>query len=341
MSRGWWFAACCAGAPLAAAGADMVKLAPSPLELPASLGPMRIDGEPHTFEPAALGVSYQYSGQGLSLTIYIYDAAQEDIPDGGDSVLACEQLEEAKSGVERAAYKKSRLKSEQLVRLGATEDMPVAREAVYEYTRDGQQTISYIWVTAVAKNFVKLRFSLDARLRDEVPDARRAVLTELGAAMKPHLAPVAADAEKSGTTMYIASDANPGEMKTILTYQLALSAALDRNPAQGPKCGGAFEPPYETELAALRTVLAVERDSTTRSALGDQLVKVEEAGFLEELVWLDLHREAWGKKAPDGLEVRKYKSWRKKNLGEFSRPRLGRVGVGRPRPMAIALPDGP
>jgi len=340
MRRVWWFAWCCVGAPFAATGADMVKLAPSPVELPATLGPMRIDGEPHRFDPAPLGIAYQYSGQGLSLTIYVYDAAQENIPDGGDTVLACEEFESAKSGVERAAYKKSRLESEQLVRLGATEDMPVAREAVYEYTRDGQQTISYIWVTAVAKNFVKLRFSLDARLRDEVSDARRAVLTELGAAMKPHLAPVAADAKKPGTSMYIDSS-NPGDMKAALTYQLALSAALDRDRSQGPKCGGVFGPPYEMELSAMQAVLAVERESERKSTLGDQLIKAADAGFFEELVWVDLHRDAWGKKAPAGLDLRQYKSWRKKNLKEFSRPRLGRVGVGYPRPMAIAVPEGP
>lgn len=341
MNRTWWIAAGCIGVSIAASGADLVKLAPSPLELPATLGPMRIDGEPHKFEPAALGIAYQYSGQGLLLTIYVYDAGRENIPDGGDTTPACAELEEAKFGIERAAYKDTELKSEQLVRLGPGEDLPVAREAVYEFVRDGQPTISYVWVTAVAKHFVKLRFSLDARLRDEVPDARRVILTELGAAMQPHLAPVPPDAGKSGTSMYFDSALDPGDMRLALTYQVALSTALQRDPGLAPGCGGVFVPSYETELEAMRTVLGVERNSPEESLFGDQLVKAEEAGFLEELVWFDLHREAWGAAAPDGLDARKYRSWRKKNLKTFKQPRLGAVGVDYPRPLPVTPLDGP
>lgn len=338
MKKLWWLAVACTGAPLAAFCQDMVKLEPSPLQLPPNLGPMRISGEPHRYDPAALGVSYQYSGRGLSLTVYVYDAALEQIPDGGDTAMSCQQFEEARFGLEHAKYPDTQLKSERLVRLGATEDMPVAREAVYEYVRDGQPTISYLWVTAVAKHFVKLRFSLDARLRDEVPEARIAVLSELGAAMKPYLAPVAEKAPgekvKTSSSLNIAMGASTEDMVAGILYLGLLSAALEEAPTLGPKCGGDFVPRFETELSALRGLLAFE-EADKKSPFGKQLAKAEAAGFLEELVWTDLHREAWGAEPPAGLDTRGYETWRKKNLKRFKRPNFGSVGVESPAPLPV------
>ena len=190
------FAALLAGATAQAAPApaDKVLLAPSPVELPAKIGPMHITGEPYHYDPVALGVSYQYAGRGLSLTVYVYDADVKGIPDGGDSVAACEQVEEAKLGVVHAKYPNTVLTREQLVQLSPNEDFPLAREARYELEREGRPAISYIWVTAVAKNFIKLRFSFDKDLKDEEIDARRGILDALGEAMKPHLGPVQPDA---------------------------------------------------------------------------------------------------------------------------------------------------
>lgn len=337
MTKFWWLALACAGIPLAGFCQDRVKLDPSPLELSSVLGPMRIAGEPHRYDPAALGVSYQYLGRGLSLTVYVYDAGQEKIPDGGDTVPACHQQEEARFGLENAAYPDTQFKSERLVRLGSGDDMPVAREAVYEYSRDGQPTISYIWVTAVARNFVKLRFSLDAQLRDEVPEARHAVLSELGAAMKPHLAPPPAKEpgeKSSAASLNIAMGASSDDMVAGVLYLGMLSTALEEKPALGPKCGGEFVPPFDTELSALRSLLAFE-EADEKSGFGKQLARAEADGFLEELVWTDLHREGWGAQPPEGIDAGGYKAWRKKNLKRFKRPYFGSVSVERPRPLPV------
>ena len=131
-----------------------------------------------------LGSSYQYLGRGLSLTIYVYDAGVEAIPDGADNIPVCDQFEDAKNGVTKAGYRDMALKSEQMVRLAPPGDVLLAREAVFEFVRQERKTISYVWVTAAAKNFIKLRFSLDAELRDEVPEARRALLDALGEAVQ-------------------------------------------------------------------------------------------------------------------------------------------------------------
>ena len=140
---------------------------------------MVLVGEPHKYDDPRLGVSYQYGGDGLSLTVYVYDAGETDLPDGADTMPSCREFEVAKQGVEQN-YQKAALKSEYLAKLNPPDLLPQMREALYEYERDAQPTISFIWVTTVAKHFVKLRMSMASRLRDEVPDARRAVLSTSG-----------------------------------------------------------------------------------------------------------------------------------------------------------------
>jgi len=56
MKQLWWFAAAL-GVAQSAASEEMVKLAPTQLELPARIGPMHIQGEPYHYPPASLGVS--------------------------------------------------------------------------------------------------------------------------------------------------------------------------------------------------------------------------------------------------------------------------------------------
>ena len=87
----------------------------------------------------------------------------------------CREFEIAKAGVLQT-YEKPQLKVEQLVRLNPPDDLPQMREAQYEYDREGKPTISFIWITTAAKHFVKLRLSMNPRLREELPEARRAVL---------------------------------------------------------------------------------------------------------------------------------------------------------------------
>src|SRR5262249_3679829 len=114
MGRIWWVALSCAIAQLAAAG-EPLKLFASPLALPRHIGPLRTDGEAHTFGDPRAGNAYLYEGKGLLLTVYVYDAGIADIPDGAASVPVCEQYEEAKQGVSQAGYRDVVLKSEQMV----------------------------------------------------------------------------------------------------------------------------------------------------------------------------------------------------------------------------------
>jgi hypothetical protein len=161
---------------------------------------MQYTGAPHKYDDPRLGVSYQYGGDGLSLTVYIYDAGETNLVDGADTMPTCREFEIAKAGVVQA-YQKPQLKGEQLVRLNPPDDLPQMREAQYEFEREGHPTISFIWITTAARYFVKLRLSMNPRLRDELPEARRALLSLMGEAIKPYSVPPDPKAVKTGSSV--------------------------------------------------------------------------------------------------------------------------------------------
>jgi hypothetical protein len=63
----------------------------------------------------------------------------------------------------------------------------------------------------------------------------------------------------------------------------------------------------------------------TRS--GKQLAQIATAGFLDEFVRVELHRESWGAEPPAGLTLPEYQAWRKRNLRRFKAPNFGGVVV--------------
>jgi hypothetical protein len=315
----------------AVAAEEPVKLLPSPLVLPKRIGPMVLVGDPHKYDDPRLGISYQYGGDGLSLTVYIYDAGLTDLADGADTIPSCREFEIAKQGVEQS-YQKAELKAQSLSKLSPPDLLPQVREARYEYERDALPTISFIWVTTVAKNFVKVRLSMASRLRDEVPEARRVVLSTLGDAIKPHLAPVDPKAEPPGTSMNVNSlGGSDDDMATGFMYLALLAAAADKAPELTPVCGGEIIPGYETELSLYQGIITINDEASVKS--GKQLAKVDKAGFLDEFVWVELHRESWGTTPPAGLTLPEYQAWRKKNLKRFKPPNFGSVVVQHPRPL--------
>jgi hypothetical protein len=314
--------------------AEPVKLLPGPFELPDRIGPMRYDGQAHKYDDARLGWSYQYLGGGLSLTVYVYDLGARDIPDGGDTRIACEAFEGAKGDVLHAGYQDMVVKSEQLARLDPAAERPTAREAVFEYTRADRPTVSYLWVTGAAKQFVKLRFSVDTKYRDELVEARRAILTALGDAIKPHLGPADPEAGKSKASMAVNGSGDPDELGTAIIYLASLDAGSDENPDLIPVCGGEFVPDYAHELGAFQSVAAMA-DAGKRTKFTRRLGEIASAGFLDEFVWTYRHRETWGLQPPDGLELEAFDKWRAKKLKRFTVPDFGSVNYDTPRPLPL------
>ena len=72
-----------------------------------------------------------------------------------------------------------------------------------------------------------------------------------------------------------------------------------------------------------------------KSKLGKTIAGIDEAGFLEEYLWVDRHREAWGAVPPEGLTLREYSEWRKKNLRRFKAPDFGTITIDHPRPLRL------
>jgi hypothetical protein len=331
MARIWWM-----GVAVFAtlAHAEPVKLLPGPFELPERIGPMRFDGQPHKYDDARLGASYQYMGGGLSLTVYVYDLGAENIPDGGNTRLACEAFEGAKGDVQHAGYQNVVLKSEQLARLDPAAESPTAREAVFEYTRGDRPTISYLWVTGAAKRFVKLRFSVDEKYRDELAEARRVVLTTLGEALEPHLGPVTPDAGKAKTSMALNGGTDPDQLSAAIIYLASLDVGSDEHPEIIPLCGGELVPDFARELHAFQGLAAMS-GAGKRTAFTRRLDEIAGAGFLEEFVWTYRHREEWGAQPPAGLELEAFDRWRAKKLKRLKVPDFGSVNYDTPRPLPL------
>ncbi|HEU4779439.1 MAG TPA: hypothetical protein VFS58_06105, partial [Steroidobacteraceae bacterium] len=171
------------GVNAAALGDNMIRLAPSPFKLPQNIGPLRYSGE-NRYSDRRMGRAFTYNASGISLKIYVYDFGLRGIPDGPDSVAACEQFESAKREIELGGnYQKVRLRGEFSRPMPAAEAPPVAREAVYEFDRNGTPVVSVLWVTAANGYFLKLRLSLRKEVADELADAREQVLGSIAQAL--------------------------------------------------------------------------------------------------------------------------------------------------------------
>jgi hypothetical protein len=318
----------CAGVP--AAAEDRVKLSPTPIELPGRIGPLLHEGEPHEFDQPQLGVSYKYNGNGLALTIYVYDLGVENIPDGGDTNITCQVFEQSKAEIAGAGYAGLVLKNEQLVKVTPDADSPLVREAAFEFVLEGRPAISYLWITGVAKHFIKLRFSLDASMRDETADARAAVLTALGEAIKPHLLAVDPKAEKPGASIGLNFSDSTADMATGMMNAGLLAAVTDKAPDAVPVCGGAFVPGYAMELDIFESLFGADSEPDSKSS--KRLAATAKAGFLDEFVRAERHRESWGDTPPAGLDLAGYAQWKKKNLKGFRMPSFGSVTIDHPDP---------
>jgi hypothetical protein len=316
----------------------VVELLPSPLKLPQRIGPMTLQGEPHKYDDPALGVSYQYGGDGLSLTVYVYDAGDKEIADGADTMAVCREFELAKQGVTQA-YQKTQLKHEQIARLLPPDDTLFIREALYEYERERHPTISFVWVTAAARYFVKLRLSMDPRLREEVIDARNAVLSIVGEAIKPHLAPVDAGAKPAGSSLgFNLGGGSDDFVQAGIMYLALLNTVVDQVPTLAPVCGGAVVPTLEAEAGVYRRMSGIDEE-LAKTGFGKTIARIDEAGFLEEFLWVERHREAWGTAPPPDLDLDAFESWRKKNLKRFKVPHFGNVTINHPRPLPVEPPE--
>jgi hypothetical protein len=303
----------------AALGDNTVKLAPSLLRLPQNIGPLRFAGE-NSYSDRRMGRSFGYNASGISLNIFVYDYGIRNLAEGPDSVAACEQFESAKQEIERGGnYQNVVPRGEVRRPLRAGTTTQLAREAVYEFERNGVKAISVLWITAIDGFFIKLRLSLRTEIGDELDDARRQILESIADAIdaRPPRPPAPAAEPPAEASIEMVAGGDAADASMWLAYAVEITKYAREHPDIGPPCGGLLEPPYELELEARRAALREYRARPAngrRSGYFDVLARVDTAGFLDEYVWSYLHEEAWGTSPPHELTMGAFEEFRAREL---------------------------
>jgi hypothetical protein len=336
--------ALCAGAQAAALGDNTVRLAPSQLKMPQNIGPLRYNGESR-YSDRRLGRSFGYNASGISLSIYVYDYGLGGIPDGPDSVALCEQYEGAKREIERGGnYQNVRFRGEVSRPLDAAPQAPRAREAIYEFDRNGVHALSVLWFLAADGYFLKLRLSLRAEVADELDEARTEILSALSEAIAQRRGQGATRVEAPVQEASIEVDSSyDAETAALwLTYALELVKYSREHPDTRPACGGRLLAGFDAELAARRAALAQyrARDAAQRAArYFDELLRIDDAGFLAEYAWHYLRDELRDLSPPAGLRLEEFESFRQRELASHVVQSGARVRINTVR--ALAAPTVP
>lgn len=317
------------GVQAAALGDNTVRLAPSLFKLPQNIGPMRFSGESR-FSDRRMGRSFAYNASGISLNLYVYDYGLSDIPDGPDSVAVCEQFESAKREIERGGNYQNVVFGGEFSRAMKAGPMPfVAREAVYEFDRNGIHAVSALWVTAADGYFLKLRLSLRAEVADEFEDARDEILDTIAgalAARPPRRAPEPA----REASIDVNSTTDVAAAAAWLAYAVELSRFAREHPEIQPPCGGYLVPGFAAELAARQAALREYRvrDASVRtSSYFNQLEHVDAAGFLDEYVWYYLRDEHTDIAPPPGIDLGAFETFRQRELATHTAQSGARVRI--------------
>jgi hypothetical protein len=299
-------------------GADTVKLAPSMLKLPQVIGPLKYTGE--TRYDRRMGHSFGYNASGISLNVFVYDYGIRNLPDGPDSAAACEQYESAKHEIETGgSYQNVVLRGEGSRPLRAGPAAPMAREAVYEFERNGLHAISVLWMTAADGFFIKLRLSMRTEIGDELEEARAQILEAVAAAIaaRPLRVPLPVENQPTDPSIEMAPGGDVFDTPAWFAYALELSRYVRETPGAGPPCGGLLDPSFDLEVEARRAAVREYRARPVhgrRSNYFNALARVEEAGFLDEYVWTYLHKDAWGAAPPPSLTLTAFDAYRVREL---------------------------
>lgn len=296
---------------------NLVTLAPSRFKAPRTIGPMRFNGATG-YKDRRLGRSFGYSASGISLNIYVYDYGLSGVPDGPDSIAACEQYESAKREIENGAnYQNVKLRGEVARRMSASPDGVVAREAEYEFDRHGNHAISVLWLTVADGYFVKLRLLMRAEIADELEEARAQILSAVALSLAAHRPVSTVPPFDPSTDTRIDVDPNVAADETSLwvAYAAELLRLTQVHPQLRPVCGGRLEPDPAAEVSAREAALREYRARSAAartSAYFDELARVADAGFLDEYVWYYLR--AAGVDAARPAQLDEFEKYRKQNL---------------------------
>jgi hypothetical protein len=318
-----------------------VRLAPSQLKLPQNIGPLRFNGESR-YSDRRLGRSFGYNASGISLSIYVYDFGLRDIADGPDSVDLCEQYESAKGEIESGGnYQNVVFRGEWRRPLAPGDDSPRAREALYEFDRNGVRALSVLWFTAVDGHFLKLRLSLRSEVADELDEARTQILSAIAEAIESRRKPAPRRATPPVQEASIDVDTIHDRDTAALwfTYALELVKYSREHPQTRPACGGKLAAGHAAELSARRAALAEYRGREA-GARGDnyfdELLRIDDAGLLDEYTWHYLRNARIDSAPPAELDLAAFEIYRARELATHVVQSGARVRINTVRELPFA-----
>ncbi|HEV8322415.1 MAG TPA: hypothetical protein VG389_12435 [Myxococcota bacterium] len=139
--------------------------------LPHRLG-LLTEGETLRFDEPGAGIGIEYMGEhGIYATVYVYDMELAAIPDGIESDVARAELERSLAELaemERIGrYHGVKVRKVDKVSIGHGPGSLPAFLAELAYEFDGVDNASWLLLTALRGNFVKVRFTYPAARADE------------------------------------------------------------------------------------------------------------------------------------------------------------------------------
>jgi hypothetical protein len=168
--------------------------------------------------------------------------------------------------------------------------------------------LSELYLTVVNNHFIKLRatFPLSANkeydLRDKTRDLFEGLLKDTQFKSK----------DKSKTVINL--DADSSEVQLDVMYGIAVKAMMTKDLIVDFK---QFVSVYDNMVKITKELVQQGKMKTVGDKEILSLVEIDEAGFLNEVIWLGYHQDYWQK--PSDLKIDDFKQWMKsQNITEVS-----------------------
>jgi hypothetical protein len=312
------------------AGEEPVETVFEWLTLPRTISSLEYTGE-HVYEDEhpGLGRAWNYERTGLSLTIYVYDEGKAGMPDGADSSRVEAAYEKSKYEVLNTRREvKVALLNEGRIQLGSGAELP-AREAVFDMSSKRDRGKSYLWLTAVHGQLVKVRYSAFGPGLEDEQLSRGEILQALSTAIrrdssiatapqepKTETASNSKDSSRRDYTMLLSSDIPQGEMPFWIAYVAGRAAWRAENPIADEPVGVPLPALFEEMVGGYQMAFGMAAESKSlrprrKSPLAD-VQRAASAGYLREYVWTYLREDTWSE--PAGLRLPEFDTWRAKNF---------------------------
>jgi len=295
---------------------------------PEKFDPLSYQGKEQYDQPG-LGYSLRYQDEKLfKIDIYIYDKGLSGIGTGINSTPVKKEFESLLQLFplmeERGTYKdvkqlKKEIISDESSGLKFRWSRFQYRQTSAEGTSYTGMRISETYLTAKSGQFIKVRLTL--KKRDF--ELRKADITtfirHFSEILNSH--PTDQTSAGKGDLSMVLNESltteHPGVMGAWLVYGGSRLAWQNGKFKENFPNARRYQFTYEEELES-RTAMATVwkelkgKDDTLKEPYLDDLIKVEENGFLKEYVWQINRSERW--KKPTGLKLEEFKTWGRKNI---------------------------